>query len=45
MLFLAHQQGHTVSVDGSGEAVSQGNRSSFMLMGTGISILLAVLLR
>lgn len=43
MLFLAHQQGHKVSVSGAAPAATHYFSGTFMLMGTGISILLAVL--
>lgn len=42
MLFLAHQQGHKVSVQAAAVATHYSG-GTFMLMGTGISILLAVL--
>ena len=43
MLFLAHQQGHTVSVQDGGGGATHYFGGTFMLMGTGMSILLAVL--
>jgi hypothetical protein len=43
MLFLAHQQGHKVSVSAAPAVAPHQFGGTFMLMGTGISILLAVL--
>lgn len=45
MLFLAHQLGHTISEEAAAPAAAHYSSGTFMLMGTGISILLAVLLR
>lgn len=43
MLFMAHQLGHKVSVAAAAPAATHYFGGTFMLMGTGISILLAVL--
>lgn len=43
MLLLAHQLGHKVSVSAAPVVVVNSSNGTFLLMGTGISILLAVL--
>lgn len=44
MLFMAHQLGHKVSVSAAPVVTMNSSNGTFLLMGTGISILLAVLL-